>query len=115
MTGSSTSSAEASAERLTVDLDGLEGLALRLHTAARALEEVCAALGSVSGLAVGAQAVHDAVQDLSTSWARAAGAVALGARSLDAGVVRAQQEYGGCEVRVGGLVGAPLPACGPGR
>lgn len=115
MASSSTDSPGASAEPVTVDLDGLAELAVRLRTAAGVLEEVCTALGSVSGLAVGAHAVHDALQDLSTTWDRAVGGVASGARSLDAGVVRAQQAYGACEVRVGGLVRAPLPAWGPRR
>lgn len=109
----SISSAGASSQRVVVDLDGLEELALRLHAASGVLEEVCAGLGSLGGLVVGAHTVHDAVGDLSTSWDRATGGLDRSVRALHAGVTRAQQEYGACEVRVGGLVGSPVPAWGP--
>lgn len=108
------STGPAAVELVTVDLAGLEELAARLHVAGGVLEEVCAGLRSLDGLAVGSHSVLDAVQDLSASWDRAAGGLVDSADALRLGVRRAQLEYGDCEVRVGGLVGSPLPAWGPG-
>ncbi len=96
---------------IVVDLDGLLELSGRLYAVGTVLEDVCGELRSVGGLAVGAQAVHDAVSDLSVSWDRSAGALVTHAGSLAWAVHEARQRYEACETRVGGLA---IPAWGPG-
>lgn len=100
-----------STAEIVVDLDGLLELSGRLYAAGTVLEEVCGELRSVGGLAVGAQAVHDAVSDLAVSWDRSARALVTHARSLARAVHEARQQYEACETRVGGLA---IPAWGPG-
>lgn len=82
--------------RLTVDTDELDALIDRLRRAEVELATAgdgVADLGGVSGLAVGAQAVFDALADLSRQWLPRVDAVVAEAEAMRATVTAARERY----------------------
>ncbi|WP_380166744.1 hypothetical protein [Jannaschia sp. R86511] len=98
---------------LAVDTAELEELCGRLRRTADALEAGAGSLHGLTGLAglaVGADAVLDALSDLARQWQGRAAVLADDAVGLGLLVEQAASTYESCEGRVSGLVCVRGPA-----
>ncbi|MGJ7442594.1 hypothetical protein [Aquipuribacter sp. MA13-6] len=98
---------------LAVDTAELDELCERLRRTADAVQDAgrgVHALAGLGGLAVGADAVLDALSDLVRQWGATASVLGDDAVGLGLAVQQARTAYESCEGRVSGLVCVRGPA-----
>lgn len=98
---------------LAVDTAELDDLCARLRRTADAVEDLgrgVHGLAGLAGLAVGADAMLDALSDLVRQWGSTATALGQDTIGLTLAVQRARAAYESCEARVSGLVCVRGPA-----
>ncbi len=107
MAGGTTGGAAAGGGVLAVDTVELDELAHRLQRAGTELSDVAAGVPGLQGLgalAVGADAVADALSDLVRQWSGAAEVLAADTEGVGLAVAGARRSYESCEDRVVGMV-----------